>query len=249
VNREPEYDWNLLPSQRAEVFTVVQDSGFLPSAFEWRETEGHFFGVGGISVPMLVHRQSAFYFKFGFRDDWNRERLGHSRHLRAGGFCVAWAPAIDTNEGAAGYIRWDIVPHLVREWLGFVRRETQQVDPWSAFGRLRLPRSPDDTPNEPFTQLEQQRIAAALDAVAQEAEKRTDVSPEQFRALQGALEEIKESTTRLGRKDWVMAFMGNWIWWVVSTGVQSQAFHGLIDVVSAKLSFVWSALPHLLRGN
>ena len=63
----------LLPTQKNEVFSVVQRIGLNPAEFEWCEHKQR--GYGGIDfelVSRLLHIPTDYYFTFGeFRLEWS----------------------------------------------------------------------------------------------------------------------------------------------------------------------------------
>jgi hypothetical protein len=204
--------------------------------------------IRGRHMPMLVHRDSGYHVKFGFIEESEIAPLGFDANEFDGGFCLVWSPAKDTFRGSAFGLSWKQVGLVFDKWLSNLAREIQQVDPWHAFERLRQQDEAGLSKNDPLTPKEQKRIAAVLDDIAEDAKRRDDITQSQMAALQETVQGLKESSSRLGRKDWVMGFMGNWIWWAVTTGVRSQVFQDLVGTVGDKLSFVWSSLPHLLKS-
>ena len=110
---EPE---DLLLSQRNELFQIAFDSGFLSTDFEWTTTSSDFTGIFGSTVPMLVHAPSRFYFKFGFRDDWQNPRTGPKYRVAGhpGPHCLEYSPGARLSKS------------LLATTIGFIRRRTSE---------------------------------------------------------------------------------------------------------------------------
>jgi len=60
-----------------------------------------------------------------------------------------------------------------------------------------------DPNNAPFTQQELEKIALSIDQVKIEIGAQSEILPEQIALIHKKLDEIKDASTRLGRKDWI----------------------------------------------
>jgi hypothetical protein len=65
-----------------------------------------------------------------------------------------------------------------------------------------------DSNNTPFTQVEQRQIAAQLRAIKEQVKKQFELTSEQMERIEESLDEAAEASKRMGRKDWLIYFMG-----------------------------------------
>jgi hypothetical protein len=52
---------------------------------------------------------------------------------------------------------------------------------------------------------------------------------------------MKDASTRLGRKDWLMCFLGAWMSWAFTSVVSADQAQNLLMFVSAKLTAFWNS--------
>jgi hypothetical protein len=95
-----------------------------------------------------------------------------------------------------------------------------------------------DFENTPFTQAEQEQIAAQLREIKKQVKEQFALSHEQVERLDEELDEVAEASKRMGRKDWIIYFLGTIIALIitatVTAGVGEQisvmVIHGLIHL-------------------
>jgi len=73
----------LLTSQRNDIFKTIQDSGFVPSDFEWVEVESR---SRFSHIPQLRHIPTGFYFSI------ERGEIDYNET----GFLVTYSPGVET---------------------------------------------------------------------------------------------------------------------------------------------------------
>lgn len=147
---------SLLRSQEAEVFQIVEATGFDPREFEWTYMAR---GGGPGAAPTLQHL-SGGYFQFHHDGD---------RHY---GHC---SPGLETHEQDyySRFGSWEELREGVYNWLGWLKRELSAPDFWAQLEVEReLVASPPDATNTAFTDEERAEIATRLGEL-----KRTPVRP------------------------------------------------------------------------
>jgi len=135
----------------------------------------------------------------------------------------------------AGFL---VIP--IREWADEVQL-TAAADYWEAMRRSRetiatIERR--DSANTPFTQGEQRQIAAQLQAIKNQIAEKFELSSEQMERIEERLDDATEASKRMGRKDWLIYFLGTItaliITATVTGGVGEQisimVIHGLIHL-------------------
>jgi hypothetical protein len=95
-----------------------------------------------------------------------------------------------------------------------------------------------DATNAPFTSDEQAEIACQLDEVRQLMREKFELTTAQLAAVDQRLDEAKEASQRLGRRDWIMLFYGA----VISTGMTDAVPPSVIQTV---LSTVVHGIAHI----
>jgi len=83
--------------------------------------------------------------------------------------------------------------------------------------------------NAPFTPAEQADISRRLDEIKEFVRKKFELTSEQLSAIDERLDDIKEASERLGRKDWLMLFYGG----LVSTFLADAVPSSVIQTVLA----------------
>lgn len=246
---ERELDFDLLVSQRNELYTIVEEERFAPSAFEWYATGGAFFGSDGTTVPMVVHKPTGFFCKFGFLDESTYREVGYnSGGSFHGEFFLQRAPAEAKARDVLLWSSWDEVKVGFSEWLGYVKRESTQPDYWVVAPPSGiLPAIAPDASNELFNASERDRIATALDEIKREMHDRAELTEAQLAGLTATLDDVRESANRLGRRDWLNGLLGAYVGWAMNATLSSGIAQSIFDLIASKLAWLWTELPKLLR--
>ena len=100
--------------------------------------------------------------------------------------------------------------------------------------------------NAPFLPEELERIATSIDQIRSAMRTRADLSSEQLRYLSDRLEEMRQASERLGRKDWVNLAVGTLTSIVVSAAFDPAAARTLLQAAGTALSWVFGGGLKLL---
>ena len=101
---------------------------------------------------------------------------------------------------------------------------------------------PDAADNSPFTQPERDEIAKQLDEITGYVREHFELRDDQLAALGQTVEELKEASERVGRKDWKLMFYGAFI----SLGLEHAVQSG---VVEAMFRLAVQGLGHLFGAG
>lgn len=193
-------DATLTVAERNAVFKWLTDRQFNPGDFEWSEAEQpehyrrnhdeHF------KVSVLTHRRTKYFFIFG------------------SGIYVIYSPSTDRKPNVQEHMNdWMLRHECFNVWLNRLEYEIDAPDLWASIGQgqekaLPTAAASRNLDNRPFTDAEQSLIATKLDEI-----KRSLLEGQQFAAEEAAIIErevgyLKESSGRLGRKDWLNVLYG-----------------------------------------
>jgi hypothetical protein len=139
---------------------------------------------------------------------------------------------------------WTKVPELVQRWAGDVKRDLDTPDLWADLRRrqvLLTSAGYEAIGNTPFTPDEQLEVAAQLLEIKVYVKATSSLTSEQTLLVEAWFNEAEAATRRLGRKDWLLLFLGVVLSSAVAGVVPPDAVHHLLTMVS-------HALGHLFGG-
>lgn len=107
----------------------------------------------------------------------------------------------------------DYLLQPIREWADEVRQIVEEPDYWAEMKRggalIADIQGSQGAENTPFTQDEQDQIAAQLNRIRESLADRFELSNEQVERIAERLDEAAEASKRMGRKDWLLLFGGS----------------------------------------
>jgi len=98
--------------------------------------------------------------------------------------------------------------------------------------------------NLPFSDEELTKISDSFDTIRNAMQARGDLTEAQFRLLSEKLDEMKEASTRFGRKDWIHYVAGSLTATAIAAAFAPAVTKDLLRTAGAALSW---ALGHTLR--
>jgi len=131
------------------------------------------------------------------------------------------------------HLSWGGVITEIQKWLGHLAEFIQVTrgndlmpDLWDEFQRSRelvvfMPQYANE--NLPFTSEEQSAISAQINDIKIYIKRTYELSAEQMSQIEERLDAAEESSRRIGRKDWVMAFNGAVFSLILSDLIPQQA--------------------------
>ena|SRR2546429_499761 len=230
----------LRPKKRNDLFLVVKEMGFDPVEFEWREVNGEWAGFTKFSiVPALVHKPTSKVFSLA--------RLPSDGFVnQRGPWAIYSAPGEEGPSAVSEYNSWDTVLDEARQWLRRVR-EDSGPDLWAlAAEQRRLLESGEGLPNTPFSPDERKRLFASLDRLHDDFLQTQELDAERTAALRIAIEGGKSAAGRLGRKDWVMYFLGTVTSLAISSAFAPDQARHLWQLAVQAVQWVLQTPPLLL---
>jgi hypothetical protein len=105
----------------------------------------------------------------------------------------------------------DSLTKTIREWADEVKLTTEAPDLWAGMQSSREFISDiqdGDSANTPFTEDEQNQIAAQLQEIKKQLKERFELTSEQMEQVEERLDEAVEASKRMSRKDWLLLFSG-----------------------------------------
>lgn len=232
-------DRTLLPSQRAEVFQLVQALSFDPAEFDWKEVADEPQSRDR-KVSLLVHKGSKYSFQFGFY--WSSKR---SEELW---YCL-YVPTADRHVRSSAYCAsWKEVREILKTWLTVVQREVSVPDLWSTLStetQLIRNAASQAEENAPFTPAEQMRVRQAIHELREHLVGTSQLTKEQLEFIDGRLRHLEAASSRLGRKDWISLAVGVLTTIAVGVALAPDSARELFFIAGKLFSWLVHNVPSL----
>jgi hypothetical protein len=128
-------------------------------------------------------------------------------------------------------------------WAKEIRYETETPDLWAELQQvpeiLAAAQSAEQT-NTPFTPDQQADVSRRIDQVKDIVRRENpELTAEQRSAIEETLNEIKEATTRVGRKDWVMLANGALLGLIVNDLVPPHVVQGMFSLLITGIGHIF----------
>jgi hypothetical protein len=196
---------------RNQVFKAIQAAGFDPVEF----------GVEDEDPDVRIdHRRSEAYFII----------------TQAGGFYVGRSLVGDESEWPYQAYSWTNVMERVSRWLGKVKDDVEEPDLWAELRldtALLVGANQDAIDNSPFTPAERELVAAHLKQVREELQRTYSPLSAQVRELDKKVEYLIDASSRVGRADWRVMYVGVILTWVYSTVLPPDTAHAAVHTLVA----------------
>ncbi len=214
----------LLKSQANDVLERIQNAEFDPVEFEWEEYQSNY---SGNTSAVLVHKSSKSYFTFD--------------HVERDGHMCEYSPASDSPTAKDSPGSWRSQLLNVSNWLGYVRREVDSPDLWSALeDRTLLDRSfsSEDLENTPFSEDERLEVVNKVGELGRYIQETHQLDEAGIQQLNSRIEYLIGATDRLGRKDWVMLLLSTVLGIVTSLPFDAVSARDVFTVASNLFRFL-----------
>jgi hypothetical protein len=143
---------------------------------------------------------------------------------------------------------WQSLVTRISSWLEEVKRDLEMPDLWAELQRdsqmLFGADSDDVAENRPFTQAEQNEIAAQLRALAEDARRTYSLSATQMRALEAKVDYLVNAARRLGRIDWLNVCAGAMLGYILNASLPPEAARGMLSALFRAIGHLYG-LPDL----
>src|ERR1700686_927326 len=101
------------------------------------------------------------------------------------------------------------------------------------------------TENTPLTPAEQKEIARRLDEAAEYMSKTTSLSAVHKEALEEKVKFLVDASARLGRKDWLIVFMGVVLPFILSASLPPESARTIFTTFLRGIGVLYPELPLL----
>jgi hypothetical protein len=217
----------LILDKRNEVFEAVKAAGINPADFYWDDEGDDIY---------LRHRWSPAYFFFG----------------GVPGSYITRFVAGDDVGGELPKFHWYAVMERVALWLLSLRRRIETPDLWGALrSQTELLASASDSAlgNMPFTAVEREEIARQLNELRETTKAQYSLSDQQSSDLDAKVDYLVDAAHRLGRKDWLNAFIGVSLSYVLGAAFPPEAAqHVFMTLMTSVARFFGHEIPGLGSG-
>lgn len=163
-----------LDSQRHFISEALKKAGFAIRDFKWERGEDN--------VRVLRHRTLPFSMRFGVST--------------GGRWQLTYSPGEQTEQESNMWDNWTQVQLQVTKWVGYMKREVENPDPWAELDG----ESSDD--DQQFTPTEVNRLAAAVDRIEEHLSEQYQLTQE----MREELSELRETAKTATRGEWKSLF-------------------------------------------
>jgi hypothetical protein len=143
---------------------------------------------------------------------------------------------------------WQSLVTRIGSWLEDVKRDLEMPNLWAELQRdpqlLFGADSDDGAENKPFTQAEQNEIAARLHELAERARRTYSLSATQMRALEAKVDYLVTAARRLGRIDWLNVCAGAILGYILNASLPPEAARGILAALFRAIGHLYG-LPNL----
>ena len=229
------HDVRLKRIQKNEVLTLVQHVGLNPVEFDWLEEDSTEYMDGepfGFRISRLEHRPTQYYCRFG-------------------GLRVEISPGPDDMvEYQEHRNDWVVKRDSAHLWLEELRKEVDAPDLWATIGQekaLSTAASSASLDNRPFTAAEQNLIATKLNEIKASVLEGQQFDKEQAETIEREFAYLKQSSGRLGRKDWLNVLYGGLITVIVGVALAPDAARSLLRLAATAFQSLWGMAQGILQ--
>jgi hypothetical protein len=144
--------------------------------------------------------------------------------------------------------RWDAVMSHVNRWLQLVKRDLDTPDLWAELRReaeLLGGGSNNVIANTLFTSEEQKEISQRLNKLSKDVSNAISLSKAQKQILNEKIDYLIDGSRRLGRKDWLNAFIGVTLGYLLSTALPPDVARDIFSTCLRAIGLLYPELPLL----
>jgi hypothetical protein len=145
---------------------------------------------------------------------------------------------------------WNIKGNVANLWLEELKKELDAPDLWASIGQekvLSTAASSADLDNRPFTASEQSFIAVKLDEIRGYILEGQQLNSQEAEFVQREFADLKDSSRRFGRKDWLRVLLGVLIGQVINLALSPDKARGLFASAGTALQSLWGVAHGCLQ--
>lgn len=220
-------DATLTKTEKNRILKLIVKYGPPPDDFEWSEKqqeEYSYMAYRPYKASVLTHRPTGYYCIFG----------GHN---------ITTSPGITKKVEDYGHEdQWDKKENACGRWLVDVKLEVEAPDLWATIGQekvLSTAASSKTLDNRPFTAAEQSLIAAKLDGIRAYLVEGQQFAATEAETVERELAYLRESSERLGRKDWLNNLLGGLVGLAIGLALDPEKARGLLRLAGTVFQSLW----------
>ena len=99
----------------------------------------------------------------------------------------------------------------MQQWIAFVKQEHEAPDLWEELRRQRELILGERVENTPFSDQEQEQLAAHLNETRENVRTTFELEPGEYELIESRLEYLVEASQRVGRVDWRHLLTGSFL--------------------------------------
>jgi len=186
-------------------------------------------------VDQILHKPTGYQFTFDTIDGVALPRYSPTKE--------------GASEKVAGRMQtWKSVLEHVGNWVTALQNEVFEPDLWRASldDKKLVATSIDEIENSPFSPSEQHRLKVAIGELRSFLHSTSNHSDIKLQFIDARLKHLEESSSRLGRKDWITLAMGTLTNIVVGIALAPDAARELVRTAGALFGWVIDGVQLLL---
>ncbi len=175
----------------------------------------------------ISHQPTKYYFIFG----------EHSVHYSPG--------RQQKTVFESGFHSWAAKESALREWLAELRQEVDAPDLWASIGperELANAALADEVENTLFNENELRLIGNVLDDLRKEIGSMEQSEMRQAAIIDNQFAYMRQASTRMGRKDWLMLFYGDLVNILTNFLISPEQVHQILGGAATALQSFWTKL-------
>ena len=183
-------NYELLKTQKNEVFQILQKVGLEPANFSWDISSPT---VQGMTFPQLNYLEGRYYFVFALS------------------FCILSPGIVELAVEHHNATSWNDRLRFFARWVQSLKREIETPDLWAEMEKYRLSFSltlPEWPANEPISASEAEKIVEKLSLLADRIEQQFQLSVEHKEFVRSKLNYLAEAARWQRSVDWVYTLIG-----------------------------------------
>jgi hypothetical protein len=220
-------DATLTKAEKNAALKALSGLNLDPGEFEWTENEKQ--ELPGMTSPyyrrsILTHRPTRYYFIFG----------GAKSEFSPG---VTSKVQSEVHENDLSTRK-----NCLAVWLQRLSEEIDAPDLWASIGKEKVlsnAASSSDLENKPFNADEQKLIALKLDEIRKFVLEDQAFDAEHAEKIEREFSYLKESSQRLGRKDWLNVLLGGLFGLMLTLPLEPEKARGLLALAGTLLQSLW----------
>jgi len=226
-------DATLTKLQKNAVLGLIQKFQFEPTEFQWELIESEEWGSTRriYMASQLVHNGTGYYITFG-------------------GIRMSYSPGASHKvESEKHEGMWSDKMVQLEQWLRRLRAEVDAPDLWASVGKEHelSDAASSHLENKPFTVPEQTEIAAKLEELKQYLLPGQQFQIAQTKFIDDQFRYLRESSERVGRKDWLLITYGTLVSLAVALALPPERTTGFLQLAGVLLQSLWHRAQGLLQ--